>query len=86
MPDYLKEEVQALREAVSRLMDERFIRQGIGPLGPGRVLGTQVPLSGASGRSQQNFFTTGYDAINGVTTLPVTLDFSVLDGPDVLTM
>jgi len=88
LPDYLKEEVQALREAIDRLTAANEAQKGFHVPPPGRVLGTRVPLSGGPSHLTQDLFTTGFDGTN--TTVPFTLDFSPLDmtgsSGDILTM
>lgn len=85
-PDPLKEMAGSLAEGIQKLIDSNAMKKGWVATPPGRLLGTNIPISGGNKWSTQNFFTTGYNAMTGTTTIPFTTGFSPVDGSDHVTM
>ncbi len=85
MPDILKEMRSSLADGVQRLIDRDSLKRGVQGGGVIRSLGSGQDFLAAQAASTQNFFTTGYNSGTGTTTIPLTLGFSALDGPDILT-
>lgn len=86
MPDILKEMQEAVAAGVLRLIDKQQRQRAIQAGGPARTLGGGQDLLAPLSVNAQNFFTTGYDSVNKVTTVPFLSGFSVVDGDDVVTM
>jgi len=89
MPDILKEQQEALVEAVERLVEKQQRRRAVPSGAPGRALGAGQDNVNLAQPLTQDHFTTGYNSGTGVTTTPFILGISLLDfgaGEDIFTM
>lgn len=85
MPDVQKEFRSALVDGMRSLIAGDARQRGLYSSGPGKLFGSNQDYGGGVGEGFQDFFTTGYDSVNGVTTVAFLPDFSLVDGTDIVT-
>jgi hypothetical protein len=83
MADLIKEFKEAIADGVRRLINVDQAAKQFFLQPPGRTIGTNQAVGGASGIRDDNRTTTGYNTTTGETTIPFVMGVSNLDGDDI---